>query len=162
MCRCGLLRSSCSFAAPAPREIESMPDRNVIVSLNATGAEPVGANGVFHEFTVKERIVRAGIVMLVAILLASTLIPIPIVHLLGIPILLVTGVVLAIRQVSMAGRLRPLRLACPKCGALTRVGGGLGYRTAEPRERMCDSCRRGLMLRIDPLPDVPTGGPAPR
>jgi hypothetical protein len=96
--------------------------------------------------------------MLIAVLLASTLIPIPIVHLLGIPILLVTGVILAVRQVSMAGRLRPLRLACPKCGVPNRVGGGLGYRTAEPRERMCDSCRRGLMLRIDPAPDAEMGG----
>jgi len=129
-----------------------MPDHNVVVSLAATGAEPVRANGIFHEFTLRERIVRAGIVMLVAVLLASTLIPIPIVHLLGIPILLVTGVILAVRQVSMDGRLRPLRLPCPKCGVPNRVGGGLGYMSAEPRERMCDSCRRGLTLRIDPVP----------
>ena len=123
-----------------------MPDRTVTVSLTLPGTEPVLATGVFTEFTRGERVKRAAVVMLVAILLAATLIPIPIVHLLGIPLLLVVGVILSIRQLSMVGRLQPLRIACPKCGELNRVGGGLGYSSITPRERMCDSCRRGLTL----------------
>jgi hypothetical protein len=138
-----------------------MPERRVMVSLATTATEPVRAEGVFNEFTTVERIRRSGIVMVVAVLLAATLIPIPIVHLLGIPLLLVGGAILSIRQLSMVGRLHPLRIACPKCGELNRVGGGLGYSSDAPRERMCDSCRRGLTLSIDPESGFPvTQSPA--
>lgn len=126
-----------------------MLERPVMVSLSAAGTEPVRAPGVFTEFTMADRVRRSAIVMLVAVLLAATLIPIPIIHLLGIPLLLGGGVFLGIRQLTMIGRLRPLRIACPKCGEFNRVGGGLGLRSIAPRERMCDSCRRGLTVRID-------------
>lgn len=126
-----------------------MLERAVTVSLSAAGTEPVRAPGVFSEFTMADRLRRSVIVLLVAVLLAATLIPIPIIHLLGIPLLLGGGVFLAIRQLTMIGRLRPLRIACPKCGEFNRVGGGLGLTSIAPRQRMCDSCRRGLTVRID-------------
>lgn len=126
-----------------------MPERPVTVVLATHGPEPVRAEGVFDEFTVAQRVKRSVVILGVAILLAATLIPIPIVHLLGIPLLLAVGVILSIRQLSMVGRLQPLRIACPKCGELNRVGGGLGYSSITPRERMCDSCRRGLTLSME-------------
>ncbi|HEY3933346.1 MAG TPA: hypothetical protein VGL65_01880 [Gemmatimonadales bacterium] len=126
-----------------------MPDRNVVVTLSAPGVDPVRAKGIFQEFSVGHRIRRAGVVMLVGLGVAASLIPIPIIHLLGIPLALIIGVVAAIRQLSMVGRLKPLRIACPKCGERNRVGGGLGYRSTDPRERMCDSCRRALTLTIE-------------
>jgi hypothetical protein len=108
------------------------------------------ADGRVREFTPGERVKRAVLVMLLAIALAATLIPIPIIHLLGIPMLLITGIVLSIRQLSLVARLVPLQLPCPKCHAANRVGGGLGLRNiAEPIERMCEGCRRGLTLRIE-------------
>jgi hypothetical protein len=126
-----------------------MRDRSVIVSLSIAGEEPTRAPGTFQEFTMLDRLRRSVVVMVVAVLLAATLIPIPIVHLLGIPLLLLTGVVLAIRQLSMIGRLQALKIACPKCGELNRVGGGLGRSSIAPRARVCDSCRRALILSID-------------
>lgn len=126
-----------------------MPDRNVVVTLSAPGVDPVRANGIFQQFTVAHRVRRAGVVMLVGIGVAASLIPIPIIHLLGIPLALILGVVASIRQLSMVGRLQPLRIACPKCGERNRVGGGLGYRSTAPRERMCDSCRRALTLTLE-------------
>ena len=126
-----------------------MPERRVTVSLAAPGSDAVRAAGVFDEFTRVQRLKRGVVVLLVAILLAATLIPIPIVHLLGIPLLLIGGGILAVRQVSMVGRLRPLRIACPKCHEPNRVGGGLGYANLEPRPRMCESCRRELTLSLD-------------
>ena len=126
-----------------------MREREVIVSLTAAGAEPVRVPGTFQEFTLADRVRRSGMVMLVAVLLAATLIPIPIIHLLGIPLLLGTGVVLSIRQLSMIGRLKALKIACPKCGEPNRVGGGLGRSSMAPREHSCESCRRALTLTID-------------
>src|SRR5579862_9123596 len=128
-----------------------MPERQVIVRLAAAGVEPVQVAGVFDQFNRRERVKRSIIVMVVAIGLAAMLIPIPIVHLLGIPLLLVVGVILAIRQLSLIGRLRPVRITCPKCGVSNRVGGGLGVSSIAARERTCDSCRRILTVTIEPV-----------
>src|SRR5512135_2851287 len=116
MCRCGLPPSWCSSAAPRRKESWSMLERKVLIRLAVTGAESVEVPGVLTEFTMADRVRRSAIVMLVAILLAASLIPVPIIHLLGIPLLLIGGVVLAIRQLSMIGRITPLRIKCPKCG----------------------------------------------
>jgi hypothetical protein len=126
-----------------------MTERRVVVVLEAPDGTTASADGLLREFTLAERARRAALVMLVAIGLAATLIPIPIIHLLGIPLLLIAGVVLTIRQVSSVARLRPLRIPCPKCGGVNRVGGGLGYRSiTDPMDRMCEGCRRILTLRI--------------
>ncbi len=127
-----------------------MPDRPVTVSLSATGVNPVSVAGIVTDFSRPQRVLRSAVVMGIAVLLAATLIPIPIIHLLGIPLLLLTGVVASVRQMTKIGRLHPVKVACPKCGATNRVGGGLGYTSLEPQERMCDSCRRGLTLTIVP------------
>jgi len=87
--------------------------------------------------------------MLGAILVAAMLIPIPIVHLVGIPLMLILGIVLSVRQAMSTVRLKPLRIHCPKCDGVNRVGGGLGYRSlAEPLDRSCDQCRRILKLTV--------------
>jgi hypothetical protein len=137
-----------------------MRERQVTVSLTIAGAESVRAQGIFQEFTPVDRMRRSAVVMMVAVLLAATLIPIPIIHLLGIPLLLLSGVVLAIRQLSMIGRLKAMKIACPKCGELNRIGGGLGRSSIAPRERTCDSCRRGLTLTIEMDARSPVAGTA--
>jgi hypothetical protein len=126
-----------------------MATREVSVSLGAAGVAETRAPGLLREFTVADRVMRAALVMAGAVVLAGALIPIPIIHLLGIPLVLITGIVLAARQLAAVARLRPLRIACPKCGAANRVGGGFGYRSvAGEFERACESCRRRLTMRI--------------
>lgn len=139
-----------------------MPERAVTVSLSATGVPATEAAGVFDEFTAGQRLRRSGAVFGIAILLAATLIPVPIIHLLGIPVVLVAGIITAVRQLTFSGRLHAVQLACPKCGALNRIGGGLGRRTLEPSERQCDNCRRTLTLRIDPATPASVAATAPR
>lgn len=120
-----------------------------MVTLRAADGTSVSAEGWLREFTPVDRAKRAAVLMLLATGLAATLIPIPIIHLLGIPLLLIAGIVLAVRQLSLVARLRPLRIACPKCGGVNRVGGGLGYRSvAHPMDHSCDSCRRIFTMRI--------------
>ena len=127
-----------------------MEKRNVQVVLTAPGANSVTAAGTLCTFAPFDRVKGAALVFGGSVLLACTLIPIPIIHLLGIPLLLLTGIVLAARQLNAVARLLPLRIACPKCGALNRVGGGLGYHHPElgPGGRTCDSCRRNLIMQI--------------
>ena len=133
-----------------------MRSRPVTVSLSIAGVEPAQRAGVFQEFTVVDRVRRSATIMVVAVLLAATLIPIPIVHLLGIPLLLLIGAVTAIRQLGMIGRLESVRIPCPKCGEPNRVGGGLGRSSLDPHEQVCDSCRRTLTMsiRLDDEPGV--------
>jgi hypothetical protein len=127
-----------------------MPDRPVRVYLEGSSTDVTEADGWLTDFSLTQRVLRAGGVMLLALVMASLLIPVPIVHLLGIPLVLVTGIAVAVRQATSVARLRPLKMACPKCGRPNRIGGGLGYRSvAEPMERTCDSCRRILTVRIE-------------
>jgi hypothetical protein len=87
----------------------------------------------------------------VAIGLSAALIPIPIVHLVGIPLMLLAGIVAAVRQVRSVALLAPVRFACPRCGASNGIGGGLGLSTSTgPLQRDCESCRRPLEITFHP------------
>src|SRR5690606_30899904 len=97
------------------------------------------------------RMRRVAVGLLVTVVLSAMLIPIPIIHLVGIPLAVVTGVVVAIRQGRSVARLEPMRLACPRCGQPNSLGGGLGYPTATgPISRPCEHCRRPLELTFTP------------
>ena len=126
-----------------------MPDRRVVVSLEAPGGDVTQRDGLFAEFTMAQRVRRGVIVFLAATGLAILFLPIPIIHLLAIPMILLAGIVMAFRQLSVVGRLAPVRIACPKCGVPNRIGGGLGVRSIGPTPRVCESCRRVLVRRIE-------------
>ena len=129
---------------------QAMAGRQVVVTLEAAGVPAVTAQGVLDEFSAVDRIRRAAVIVLVAVIAAAALIPIPIIHLVGIPLMLLIGLGVAARQLTLMARLQPLRMPCPKCGATNRLGGGLGMRhPTAPQERVCASCRRGLVLRVD-------------
>jgi len=126
-----------------------MRTHTVAVTLEAPGAAAVTRDGVLCDFTAADRMKRATIVMMVAVVLAGALLPIPIIHLLGIPLVLITGIVMAGRQLACIARLQPLRIPCPKCQAVNRVGGGFGFRRVTgDLDRTCDSCRRRITMRI--------------
>ena len=139
-----------------------MPEHAVRVILDLPGSMSTEANGVFDEFTIAQKIKRSGLTMLGAVGLSATLIPIPIIHLIGPPMLLLTGAVLAIMQLTYVGRLSAVSVPCPKCGKPNRIGGGLGRRSIAPAERMCEACRRGLTLRIVPIDESQVPGATPQ
>lgn len=123
--------------------------RTVLISLTAADGTASQAPGELRTFSLAERLGRAALVFLAACALAALLIPVPIVHLVGIPLVLLVGVIAAARQVMAVARLAPMRIPCPRCQAANSLGGGLGYRTTTgPIERQCESCRRPLELRL--------------
>jgi hypothetical protein len=127
-----------------------MADRNVTVILEASSGEATRGAGVLRTFDLTERIRRSALIVLLSIGLAAVLIPIPIVHLVGIPLVLGIGILIAIRQGASVARLAPLKLACPRCGIPNNLGGGLGYRSASaPIAIACQSCRRSLILKFE-------------
>ena len=127
-----------------------MREREVDVILAAEGVSEVAVRGTLRVFTPMQRVARAGAMMLVAVVLAGSLLPIPIIHLIGPPLILLTGVVLAVRQLGTGVRLAPMHVNCPKCGYSNRIGGGLGWHNVDHvMERHCESCRRVLVMRIE-------------
>ena len=129
-----------------------MPEFHVRVCLEASDAEPACVEGTLIEFTLAQRVKRASIVFGTAVVLSATLIPVPLVHLIGIPLLLVTGSVLAAMQLGAAVRLQPMRIPCPKCGTVNRIGSASGRQHLDGAiERMCESCRRPLTMRVTRL-----------
>jgi hypothetical protein len=120
-----------------------------MVTLSAASGEATHATGSLRILTPGQRGLRAALTLLAAVVLAALIIPVPIVHLVGIPIILIAGIVVAIRQYRGVARLRPMRIACPKCGASNAIGGGVGYATSTgPIRRPCEHCRRELELRF--------------
>ncbi len=125
-------------------------DRSITVTLAASADAVTRAPGRLTVFTTAQRMIRALTVVGVALVMAAMLIPVPIVHLVGIPLVLIIGIAVAVRQYRSVARLAPMRLACPRCGAENSLGGGLGYRSATgPIPRACESCRRPLELGFE-------------
>ena len=71
---------------------------------------------------------RAGMVLAGGIAVATALIPVPIIHLLGIPLVLLAAIAFAYRQLRTTARLSRTRMACPRCGAPQWFGGAAGLR----------------------------------
>jgi hypothetical protein len=127
--------------SPDPRAVE--------VTLATTGVEPTHGPGRLTEYSPGGRMLRAAGALLVFVGLAAALIPIPVIHLVGIPMMLVLGVVTAIRTLGREARLDRMHLPCPKCGARNDLGGGLGLADPTgPFDLSCSSCRRGLTMTI--------------
>jgi hypothetical protein len=125
-----------------------MAERPVTVTL-ASGGEQSSGPGQLAEISRGTRIGRALGFGLGSIVTAAVFLPIPIIHLLAPPAILITGGVLATRQFRATARLLPMRRPCPKCGAMTSLGGGIGIRHPEqPLEVRCGDCRRGLTRTI--------------
>ena len=124
-------------------------EREVTVRLTSSSGEESSATATLRHFTPAQRLLRAAGIMVVTLIAAAAIIPIPIIHLVGIPLMLLIGTGIAIRTWRASARLSQVKIPCPRCGAANSIGGGLGYRSVtEPISRACESCRRALELRI--------------
>lgn len=122
----------------------------VTVVLACSDAEPTRVPGRLRIFSPGQRLMRAAGMIGLGLVAAVVMLPIPIIHLLGIPLVLIVGIGAAIRQTRSVARLAPMRIACPKCGEPNSIGGGIGFRTATgPIERRCEECRRGQTLTFE-------------
>ncbi len=128
-----------------------MPDPNVTVTLTAADGRESAAPGVLAEIPAGTRFRRVAITAGVAILLSAAMIPIPIVHFIGVPLVLIGGIAAAVWQGKQVATLERVEIPCPCCGAVNRVGGGPGYpSTRGPFSHPCTNCRLQLTLRFTP------------
>jgi hypothetical protein len=117
------------------------------ITLRAANGDQTTIVGATRHLPFGQRAVRSGVIVLVAVVAAAMLIPIPIIHLLGIPMVLLAGVVMAVRQLRSVTKMERVTIACPRCGEPNRFGGGMGYRShCGPESTQCESCRRPLEL----------------
>lgn len=119
----------------------------VNVTLSSANGEQTTVAGQAKHLSLGTRAARSGVIVLVAMVSAAMLIPIPIIHLLGIPMVLLAGAVMAVRQMRSVTQMTRVTIACPRCGEPNRFGGGIGYRSeGGPESTQCESCRRPLEL----------------
>lgn len=128
-----------------------MPERIATITLSTDGAASTHATTTVTMFSPPQRTRRAIVALVIGAAAAAALIPIPIIHLVGIPLALLTAIVIAVKQLRVAARVGRVRVACPKCAAPQAIGGGFGFGSIdEPIPMTCDSCRRMLTLTVDP------------
>ncbi len=128
-----------------------MPERHVRVTLEIEGEPPTETDATLVEFTPIERIKRSAGMLAGTLLLTIVIVFIPIVHFVGVPLVFFSGITVSVLQMRATARLDPVQLACPKCGGINRLGGGLGVaHLADTTHHMCENCRRELTLRITP------------
>jgi hypothetical protein len=122
----------------------------ITVVLTCSDAEPTRTPGRLTVFTPGQRALRTLMMLGITIGATALIAMIPIIHLIGVPLVLVVGIGVAIRQARSVARLAPMHAACPKCGESNSFGGGIGFRTATgPIERRCEECRRGQTLTFE-------------
>ncbi len=135
-----------------------MPEPNVDVTLTAADGRESVVPGILTEVAAGTRFRRVAVTLGVALVLTAAMIPIPIVHFIGVPLVLIGGIAAAVWQGKQVATLERVEIPCPCCGAANRVGGGPGYpSTTGPFSHPCTNCRLPLTLRLAPISarDIP-------
>ncbi len=104
------------------------------------------ATGMVRSPGLGARLGKAALTLLGSLVLAALFLPIPLMHLAGIPIVM-AGVFFAVRRLRGSTVLRAAHGTCPACGEETSlfVGfGGAPYRL--PLTTSCEHCARELIL----------------
>lgn len=129
-----------------------MPDQAVEVWLAAHETEPSKVISKEHRFSGGERVRRALGIFGGSLLMILVVLPVPIVHLIAPVLIVLVGAFFALKQLRANSRLAITRIPCPKCGAINRLGGGIGFRDSDyPGNRLCVQCRRVLTVSLHPV-----------
>lgn len=128
-----------------------MPDHNAQIVLSASDGRESSVAGRVSEIPAGIRFRRVALTVAISILLALAMVPIPIVHFIGVPLVLFGGIGAAIWQGRQVARVDRVVVPCPCCGAANPIGGGPGFPSARgPFQHPCANCRLPLTLRFIP------------
>lgn len=113
----------------------------------ATSGEPTAARVGLRRFAQGERAVRAAKMTLAWFVAAALVAVVPIIHLVGIPLALLAGLVFGVRQYGVSETLQAVEAPCPKCGAAQRFFAGFGVGAPKlPMTLTCEACGKELRL----------------
>jgi ribosomal protein S27AE len=125
----------------SPQETGVMP-----VEVQASGVPPTAGQLVVEHPSRGRRVREAGLMVLGGALLAVVLLPVPIIHLVGVGLFL-TILVLAVRRVRAPAVIRSAHGTCPKCGAEGAFFVGFGRKQLRlPISTSCGRCAYPLTL----------------
>jgi hypothetical protein len=98
-----------------------------------------------ESLTLRDRIIRAVVVLAAGFALALVALPIPLVHFVLVPGSLILGIVLGMARFRQREIFSLARASCPFCGTEQRLG--LAGRVFQlPRQVFCKNCGRSLDL----------------
>jgi predicted RNA-binding Zn-ribbon protein involved in translation (DUF1610 family) len=113
----------------------------------ATSGDPTDARVSLRRFTHRERAVRAAKMTLAWFVAAALVAVVPIIHLVGIPLAVLAGVVFGVRQYGVTETLQSVEAPCPKCGTAQRFFAGFGVGSPRlPMTLTCEACGKELRL----------------
>jgi hypothetical protein len=121
--------------------------RTVALELREWGSGPVGAaEARVAVLGLRSRLLRATVPIALAMLGALALLPIPLMHLAGIP-LLALGLYFGFRNARAREVFRSASGTCPSCNTPTDLFVGFGRPPFKlPVKTSCGSCGRNLLL----------------
>ena len=113
----------------------------------AAAAPPVAVQVVINTLSPGARARRAGLALLGGVVVAALVIPIPLIHLVGIPLALLGGIGLAIRLGTTRETLRSVTGPCPRCAHTQDFFVGIGVFPFQlPKDLSCEKCGRAAHL----------------
>jgi hypothetical protein len=125
-----------------------MDSRSLSVPLKGFGRPPTQAHLVVDTLSLRGRLARGAAVMAAGLAVAAVALPIPLVHLVLVPVALLLSIPIGILRLRQREIFRSAEGTCPFCGTPQRFGlAGRGFRL--PREVFCRNCGRALDLGSD-------------
>lgn len=126
---------------------ERNPVRTVALELREWGSGPVGtAEACVAQLGLRRRLVRGLLPIFAAVIGVLLLLPIPLMHLAGIP-LLAMGLYLGFRNARAREVFRSASGTCPSCNKKTDLFVGFGKPPFKlPVKTSCGACGRNLVL----------------
>jgi len=115
------------------------------LSLKGFGVPAEQIVAVTRHLSLSQRLARGGRVFGLALTAALIMLPIPIIHIIGPPAAIVTGLVLGLRRLGEGEIFVSAEGECPFCHQHQRLGLA-GSRFRLPCSLICSSCRQPLEL----------------
>ena len=121
-----------------------MEIRLLELPLRAFGAKATAARVELNVLTPTDRLKRAATILGVSLIAATIALPIPLVHFVFVPGVLLAGIVLSIVRLRQAEIFRSASGPCPYCATEQRFTVMGRFRL--PKKLHCEACHRQLVL----------------
>jgi hypothetical protein len=121
-----------------------MEVRSLELPLRAFGAKPTAARVELDVLTPSDRLKRAATILGISLIAAVIALPIPLVHLVLVPGVLLTGISVSAVRLGQREIFRSASGSCPYCGTEQRFTVMGRFRL--PKTLHCQVCHRQLVL----------------
>jgi hypothetical protein len=121
-----------------------MEVRSLELPLRAYGAQPTAARVELDILTPADRLKRAATILGISLIAAVIALPVPLVHFVFVPGVLVAGIVLSIVRLRQGEIFRSASGRCPYCATEQRFTVMGRFRL--PKKLHCEACHRQLVL----------------